>query len=80
MTIVKDTTGKIFGGYSDVRYTGSGQWLSDRSKKCFLFAFLDDKIVKCKCINNTNEVYTGHLNYLVHFGENTLGIRDNCNT
>ncbi len=29
VTIVKDYTGKVFGGYADVEFDGSGTWLSD---------------------------------------------------
>ena len=47
VTIVKDTTGRIFGGYSDVELDGSNTWLSKGEKKSFLFAFINDKIIKC---------------------------------
>jgi hypothetical protein len=29
VTIVKDTTGRIFGGFSDVEFDGSSSWQSD---------------------------------------------------
>jgi hypothetical protein len=39
ITVVKDTDGKVFGGYTDLDFDGSGNWKSDGQKNSFLFAF-----------------------------------------
>ena len=51
LTIVMDTEGNIFGGYTDINFDGSDAWKSDGNKNSFLFAFIEGRIVKCKCIN-----------------------------
>ena len=51
VSIVKSTEGKIFGGYTDLNLNGSGSWLNG-NKNSFLFAFIDNKAIKSKCINN----------------------------
>lgn len=50
ITIVKSTEGKIFGGYSDMNLNGNGQWVIG-NKNSFLYAFFDNKAIKCKCLN-----------------------------
>jgi hypothetical protein len=44
---VKDTTGRVFGGYTDLEFDGSGAWTSGGQKNSFLFVILDNKIIKC---------------------------------
>ena len=41
ITIVKAIDGKVFGGYTDLNFTGSGKWVAG-NKNSFLFAFLDN--------------------------------------
>ena len=79
VTIVKDTTGKVFGGYTDIVFDGSSSWKCDGQKNSFLFAFLDNKIIKCKCINNYNEVFKGSPSYITIFGSSVLCINSDCN-
>jgi hypothetical protein len=51
VTIVKSTEGRVFGGYTDLDFNGSGRWVKG-NKNSFLFAFLDNKVIKCKCIDS----------------------------
>ncbi len=51
VTIVKSTEGRVFGGYTDLDFSGSGTFVSG-NKNSFLFAFLDNKIIKCKSLSN----------------------------
>ncbi len=44
---MKDTTGRVFGGYTDLEFDGSGAWTSGGQKNSFLFVILDNKIIKC---------------------------------
>ncbi len=69
---MKDINGRVFGGYTDLEFDGSGAWKSDGQKNSFLFVLLDNKIIKCKCINNTYEIYKGHSSHLTIFGNSTL--------
>ena len=55
VTIVKSTDGKVFGCYTDLDFNGSGCWVNG-NKNSFLFAYLDKKFIKSKCLNNTNEI------------------------
>ncbi len=55
ITIVKTDDEKAFGLYTDINFDGSGSWI-DGNKNSYLFAFLDNKVIKCKCVNNKNEI------------------------
>jgi hypothetical protein len=44
-----------------------------------LFAILDNKIIKCKCINNAYEIYKGEAPYLSILGYNTFRLETDCN-
>ncbi len=50
ITIVKTINGKIFGAYTDLNFNGNGKFVNG-NKNSFLFAFIDNKAIKCKCIN-----------------------------
>jgi hypothetical protein len=50
ITIVKAIDGKVFGAYTDLNFNGKG-WVNG-NKNSFLFAFIDNKAIKCKCINS----------------------------
>jgi hypothetical protein len=50
ITIVKAKDGKIFGAYTDLNFNGSGSYVAG-NKNSFLFAILDNKAIKCKCVN-----------------------------
>ncbi len=49
--IIKAKDGKLFGGYTDLNFNGSGSWVAG-NKNSFLFAFLDNKAIKCICVNS----------------------------
>ena len=51
ITIVKTIEGKVFGGYTDLNFTGNNKWVAG-NKNSFLFALLDNKAIKCICINS----------------------------
>ena len=78
VTIVKATNGKVFGGYTDLEFDGSGAW-RDGNKNSFLFAFEENKIVKCRCINDRDEILTGRSSAIISFGNETLNIVTECN-
>ena len=52
ITIVKADDGKVFGGYTDLNFDRNNSWIKGK-KNSFLFAFLDNKVIKFKCINNS---------------------------
>jgi hypothetical protein len=66
VTIVKATDGKVFGGYTDLDFEKNSR--KDGNKSSFLFALLENKVIKCKCINNTKEIYIGFESTLISFG------------
>jgi hypothetical protein len=70
---VKSTEGRIFGGFTDLNIDGVGSWIQGQ-KNSFLFALIDNKIIKCKCINNQNELITHNSAYLIIFGSESLRI------
>ncbi len=78
ITIVKAVDGKVFGGYTDLNFNGSAQWVNG-NKNSFLFAFLDNKVIKCKCINGFYEIATSNLFGFLHFGNSSLIIYFDCN-
>ncbi len=57
ITIVKAINGKVFGGYTDLNFNGSNIWINGK-KNSFLFAFLDNKAIKCICVNSQYEIAT----------------------
>ena len=46
ITIVKGANGNVFGAYTDLNFTGVLRWING-NKNTFLFAILDNKIIKC---------------------------------
>jgi len=52
ITIVKSTDSRVFGGYTDLNFNGNGNWVIG-NKNSFLFAILDNKIIKCQCIDGS---------------------------
>ena len=50
MTIVKDTNGKVFGGYTDVNF-GLDLYNKKVKKNSFLFSYINGKYQKFKCIS-----------------------------
>ncbi len=51
ITIVKTDDEKVLGLFTDLNFDGSGSWIKG-NKNSFLFEFLDNKVIKCKCVNN----------------------------
>ncbi len=78
ITIVKATDGKVFGGYTDLDFNGSGVWVAG-NKNSFLFAFLDNKVIKCKCIDGSTEIATFHGSWFLFFGNYSLSLETDCN-
>ena len=77
VTIVKATDGKVFGGYTDLDFKmGSNK---NGNKNSFLFALLENKIIKCKCINDKSEIFNGSSTDMVSFGNASLLIHNDCN-
>ena len=51
VTLVRSTTGRKFGGYTDLDWDGKDDWKIG-AKNSFLFSFIDEEtVVKCKCLN-----------------------------
>ncbi len=75
--IVKAVDRKVFGGYTDLDLNGNGKWVNG-NKNSFLFAFLGNKVVKCKCINSSREIVTSQ-NCFLCFGFGSLAIKPSCN-
>ena len=50
ITLVEDSEGQVFGGYTDLIFDGNSNYI-DGKKNSFLFAFQGWSIIKCKCLN-----------------------------
>lgn len=49
---MKSIEGKIFGGYTDLNIDADNSKWKQGQKNSFLFSVLNNKIIKCKCVNN----------------------------
>jgi hypothetical protein len=58
ISIIKSTEGSVFGGFTDLVFDGSDKWIKG-NRNSFLYAILDNKIIKCNCINEDEEIYSG---------------------
>ena len=59
MCIIRDTKGKIFGGYTDLSFHKNGEYKSGK-KKSFIFILRDDNTFSIsKCVNEEKEIYCG---------------------
>lgn len=78
--LIKDTNNKIFGGYTDLDWGVKEEWICNGNKNSFLFSFnIDKRIVKCKCLNNSHEIFGGSLSWITLFGNTSLRICSDCN-
>ena len=82
VTIIKTTSGCVFGGYSDVAWDSSNTW--KQSSKSFLFSLISPQgnnpiKMNLKSAPHNKAIYS-HLSYFPIFGAgNDLLIADNCN-
>ena len=61
--IIRDTNGKIFGGYTDLNFHKTGRFNGEYKsgkKNSFIFILRDDNTISIsKCVNEEKEIYCG---------------------
>jgi len=66
--IVQDTSGKIFGAYTDINFDSYTNNYKSGQINSFVFMFRDNKTIdKSKCLNASNEIYC-NTNYSMTLG------------
>ena len=60
-----------------MNFNGSGSYVNG-NKNSFLFAILDNKAIKCKCVDGYFEIFTERSCFL-SFGSRSLVIAPDCN-
>ena len=64
---MKDTNGKIFGGYTNLIISGDAYWEYGEGKS-FVFSFIEEDVIKCKKKIGEKEIFTGSCNEPIVFG------------
>ena len=78
VSIIKPIEGNVFGVYTDLDFDGSAQYRNG-NKNTFLFAFINYQVIKCKCINSQDEIFSGNDTYIFDFGHESIILKKNCN-
>ena len=59
-----------------MNFTGNGSY-EKGNKNSFLFAFKDNKAIKCRCVDDVHEIATSNI--FLFFGYGTLAIKPDSN-
>ena len=77
--VVKDTKGKIFGGYTDINFDKSNKYKLGQ-KNSFIYIFKDDKTIsKSYCTDYNSEIYCHNTKSFTLGNKHNFVINDKCN-
>jgi hypothetical protein len=84
LTLILDTNGNVFGGFTPVEWDSSGKWKGDDSLRSFLFTLRSPHGVPPRKFalkkDKKEKAIWCYSRCCAAFGDDDIGVCDNCNT